>query len=30
MAKGGKLDLKKNHGDDCDCKKCDKKEGEMT
>ena len=25
MAKGGKLDLKKNHGDDCDCKKCDKK-----
>ena len=25
MAKGGKLDLKKNHGDDCDCPKCEKK-----
>ena len=25
MAKGGKLEVKKNHGDDCDCQKCEKK-----
>ena len=25
MAKGGKLEVKKNHGEDCDCPKCEKK-----